>query len=300
MPAKDSSPVVNQAQENPFEQIFPSSPTLSSHPAHWNNLHLHCLQLPSWETPVFTLAHHTLVVFHAQPSSPIERSLDSLRQHEQTKVGDIVIIPAQVSTGACWSGNAECIFLGFEPKDFATMIHESIHPDRVELIPQFATADPLVYQVALALKAELEVNPSASRFYAESAKAFLAAHLLQHYCIRKPKLEIAGGLPERKLNQALEYIHEHLNEDVSLEAIATHLGMSSYYFCRLFKQSIGITPYQYLIQQRIEYAKQLLSQHQLSVTEVALEAGFASHGHLNRYFKRLVGVTPREFMRRSQ
>lgn len=300
MPAEDSSPVVDQAQENPFEQIFPSSPTLSSHPAHWNSLHLHYLQLPSWETPVFSLAHHTIVVLHAQLPYTIERSLDDLRQHEQTKVGDIVIIPAQVSTGACWSGNAECIFLGFELKDFATMIHESIHPDRVELIPQFATADPLVYQISLALKAELEANPLGSRFYAESAKAFLAAHLLQHYCVRQPKFEIVGGLPKRKLNQALEYIHEHLSEDVSLEAIATHLSMSSYYFCRLFKQSMGITPYQYLIGQRVEYAKQLLSQHELSVTEVALEAGFASHGHSNRHFKRLVGVTPREFVRRSQ
>jgi AraC family transcriptional regulator len=300
MPEEGFLPVVNQAQENPFEQVFPSSPTLSSHPASWNSFHLHCLQLPSWETPIFSLAHHTIVIFPDQPPSTIERSFDGLRKQEQVRVGDIVVIPAHVPTGACWHGKAECIFLGFEPKDFANLIHEAVHPDRVELCPKFATADPLVYQVGLALKIELAANPSSSRFYAESAKAFLAAHLVQHYCTRKPRLEITRGLPQRKLNQALEYIHAHLSEDVSLEAIATHLDMSSYYFCRLFKQSTGTTPYQYLIQQRVEYAKQLLAQQKLSVTEVAFAAGFASHGHLNRYFKRLVGVTPREFVRRSQ
>jgi AraC family transcriptional regulator len=110
---------------------------------------------------------------------------------------------------------------------------------------------------------------------------------------------LAGGLPPRKLSKALRYIHQHLAEEVSLGAIATHLNMSQFYFCRLFKQSMGVTPYQYLLQQRIERAKQLLLQDELSIAEVALEVGFANQSHFCVRFKRWVGMSPKQFARRS-
>lgn len=105
------------------------------------------------------------------------------------------------------------------------------------------------------------------------------------------------GLPKRKLQRALHYVHQHLAEEISLEAIATHLNMSQFYFCRLFKQSMGITPYQYLLQQRVERAKQLLLQDESSIADVALAAGFANQSHLCVQFKRIVGVTPKQFAR---
>lgn len=108
-----------------------------------------------------------------------------------------------------------------------------------------------------------------------------------------------GGLSKRKLQQAIHYIHQHLSEEVTLEAIATHLNMSHFYFCRMFKQSTGVTPYQYLLRLRIEHAKQLLLQGDLSIVEIALEVGFANQSHLTHHFKRLVGVTPKQFVHSS-
>jgi AraC-like DNA-binding protein len=109
----------------------------------------------------------------------------------------------------------------------------------------------------------------------------------------------ARGLPPRKLSKALQYMHQHLAEEMSLEAIATHIHISQFYFCRLFKQSMGVTPYQYLLQQRVERAKQLLLQDELSIAEIALEVGFANQSHFCVQFKRWVGISPKQFARQA-
>ncbi|NJS10840.1 MAG: helix-turn-helix transcriptional regulator, partial [Microcoleus sp. CSU_2_2] len=72
--------------------------------------------------------------------------------------------------------------------------------------------------------------------------------------------------------------------------------ISSYHFCRLFKQSTGFSPHQYVIQQRVERAKQLLRQGQMSIGEIAIACGFSHQSHFNRHFKRLTGVTPKTWI----
>jgi AraC family transcriptional regulator len=84
---------------------------------------------------------------------------------------------------------------------------------------------------------------------------------------------------------------------LELEELAQQVGMSLFYFSRLFKQSLNITPHQYVIGQRVERAKQLLRNSELPLADIALECGFANQGHLNRHFKRLTGVTPKEMAR---
>jgi len=105
------------------------------------------------------------------------------------------------------------------------------------------------------------------------------------------------GLSKRKLQQTIQYINQNLAEDLSLQTLATHIGFSQYYFCRLFKESTGLTPYQYIIQQRIERAKQLLTQDKYSIVDVALQVGFANQSHFCQRFRRITGVSPRTYRR---
>ncbi|MBE9004407.1 helix-turn-helix transcriptional regulator [Fortiea sp. LEGE XX443] len=122
----------------------------------------------------------------------------------------------------------------------------------------------------------------------------LLVRLLQAYATRKLVIRTYGdGLAKNKLQLAVDYINSHLDQDIKLTDIAELLGVSHYYFCRLFKQSIGTTPHQYLIQQRIERAKILLKNRKLSIAEVALECGFTDQSHLTKHFKRIVGLTPK-------
>ncbi|KAF3885046.1 MULTISPECIES: helix-turn-helix domain-containing protein [Nostocales] len=126
----------------------------------------------------------------------------------------------------------------------------------------------------------------------------LAVYLIRRSSKTPPKIPTVGdGLSRNALEKALNYINTHLDGEVTLSKLAEVVGMSQYYFCRLFKQSMGISPYQYLLQQRVERAKQLLEQRKFSIADIALQCGFSNQSHLNRHFKRIVGMTPFMFLK---
>jgi AraC family transcriptional regulator len=102
-------------------------------------------------------------------------------------------------------------------------------------------------------------------------------------------------LPQRQLVQVLDYIDAHLHQEIKLSDLAALLGISQFHFSCLFKQAIGTTPYQYLLQQRVERAKQLLKQTERSIMDIALECGFNSHSHLSQKFRQLTGMTPKAY-----
>jgi AraC family transcriptional regulator len=198
-----------------------------------------------------------------------------------------------------WDANANFLLLRLEPKLFASAAYESIDAEHIQITPQLRICDPLIQQIGLTLKAELERDGLSDRLYAESMANALAVHLLRRYSDQTRKIRTyPSRLPSHKLQQAIDYIQAHLAEEVSLEAVATELGMSPYYFARLFKQATGYSPYQYVIRCRIERAQELMVQESRSISSIALKVGFASQSQFGRHFKRLTGMTPKQFLQK--
>ena len=222
-----------------------------------------------------------------------ERRLDNRLQVENPYVGDVAIVPAEIDHWHLMRQDSETIVLNLEPEILSAYAREAIDLDKIELIPTFSQPDPLISGIGLALKTALESNHY-NRLYGESLYNTLFIHLLQHYAVRQPLIrEHNDGLPRYKLKQAIAYIQDRLAENISLEAMAEEVNISRFYFCRLFKQSTGITPYQYLIKCRIERSKILLRERKLSITDIALEVGFSNQSHFTKHFKRLIGITPK-------
>lgn len=88
------------------------------------------------------------------------------------------------------------------------------------------------------------------------------------------------------------YIEDRLAEDVTVSELAAHVGLNRFYFIHAFKRALGKTPHQYVIQQRVERAKQLLAERSLSISEIALRTGFGDSIQMTRSFKRVLGATP--------
>jgi AraC family transcriptional regulator len=122
----------------------------------------------------------------------------------------------------------------------------------------------------------------------------VATHELLH--IAPASRAIGTVLAKDKLRAVLAYIHENLDGDLPLVHLAGVAHVSPYHFARLFKNSTGLPPHQYVITRRIERAKELLRERNIiPLAEVAVETGFANQSHFTHHFKRLVGVTPRLF-----
>ena len=168
--------------------------------------------------------------------------------------------------------------------------------DQLELIPEFKTRNPQIEAIAMMLLGELQNSQSSSQLYLDSLANIFAVHLLRQYTTKKPQLPIyEGGLPKRQLQKVLDYIDTNLDQNIKLSDLAELLKLSQFHFSRLFKQSIGISPYQYLIKQRIELAKKLLKKTDKFIIDIAFICGFNSHSHLSKKFREFTGMTPKAY-----
>ena len=110
-----------------------------------------------------------------------------------------------------------------------------------------------------------------------------------------------NSIPEEASNsdnaiaRSLDYIRTYFNSNISIQDICNEINMSPYHFIRSFKQKYGLTPYQYLIELRINKAKDILACGQHSVSETAILCGFVSVSHFSSTFKRKTGVSPLEY-----
>jgi AraC family transcriptional regulator len=102
-------------------------------------------------------------------------------------------------------------------------------------------------------------------------------------------------LPRGRLRAVVEYIEEHLDASPTLEQLAAVACLSPYHFARQFKKATGLPPHQYVILRRVERARQLLRDGDLSLAEVAACTGFSDQSQFSHHFKRIVGVTPGQF-----
>ncbi|WP_156120376.1 AraC family transcriptional regulator [Neosynechococcus sphagnicola] len=275
--------------------VYSRQPLLISQTAAWRSIQVAHYLHPPWETPQYFALAHLIQVHLGKPVNML-LNLSGNCHDLQLTAGDISIYTAGSLIQSRWDQVAEFINLYIHPDFFQRLSAASLSPDQARLLQKPQVRDPLIQQIGQVLKTELETNGLMNRFYAESLATALVAHLLRRYMLLPPTLRQHGdGLPEYCLQQVMDHVHAHLAEDLSLDELAAIAQISPYYFARLFKQSIGVSPHQYVIQRRIERAKQLLQDDQIAIADVALQCGFPSHSHFTKLFQHQTGMTPKRY-----
>lgn len=275
------------------------TPTLSSANGPWKGFFLELHSIPSTEVEDVFFLNHVIGVHLGDPVQ-LEWKLDGCPRTQTMRAGEANLLPSNLPFSVRCEGRSDFLMISLEPKFLACAAHEIGSQNRLELTPQIGLADPLIHGLALALKVEVEAGGSNGPLYAETLATTLAVHLARKYS--GPTLrcrENSRGLAKYQLRRAIDFIHDHLSEDISLKAIAAAVGISPFHFSRLFKRSTGTSPHQYLLQCRTERAKQLLLQSSESIADVAVRLGFCDQSHMTTHFKRAYGVTPKAFLRNA-
>jgi AraC family transcriptional regulator len=209
-----------------------------------------------------------------------------------------MLVPAGSPAWGRSSGCRDALHIFLEPGLVARIAAEAfdLDPGLLTLPPLDGLDLPHLRAAMLAVAAELTAGGAGGRLAAESLANVLAVHLIRHISApRRPESGRDGVLPRGRLRAVAEYIEEHLDAGPSLDEMAAVARLSAYHFARQFKRATGLPPHQYVIMRRVERAKQLLQGGDCSLAEVAARAGFSGQSVFCHHFKRLLGVTPRQF-----
>lgn len=282
-----------------LSEAIPSQIVCSSEQVVWNNLTIRVYHhQPHTRIIIPPIAEDVLAVNLCGLTSLCGKVVRRF-QNECWEVGNLVTFPKGEPVDLQWSAANEVLVFFPSPALLATLAADvlDIDPGRVELAERINTHDPLIHQIGRALCSELQAGGPMGHLYVEALTHTLAIHLLRNHVVIPSNLSgYRDGLAPASLRRVLDYILAHLAEDLTLEQIAQEAHLSPYHFARRFKQSIGQSVHQYVIEQRLEAAKRLLLTGQLSIGEIALQVGFHDQSHLHRHFKRRYQVTPRTIL----
>jgi AraC family transcriptional regulator len=209
--------------------------------------------------------------------------------------GDIDIIPC--GAPARWEMKVICTALNLNiSADFLRQLAEQSGFDarQLRLRDRFQIRDPQIEHIGWALMWEIEQGYPGGSIFMESMATALGAQLLRSHSNMSEKHTLPNsGIPLRKLRQVTSYIEDNLSDKLSLEAIARIAELSVSHMKVQFRKSVGVPVHQYVIRRRVERAAHLLREGKMSISQIALETGFAHQSHLAMHMRRVLGISPR-------
>ncbi|MBD2463637.1 helix-turn-helix transcriptional regulator [Oscillatoria sp. FACHB-1407] len=274
------------------------SPIFSSLNLDWETILLEEYRQPSGGTTLAAEADLVIVLSLSTQPHRIYQQIGDRHHIGLYHQGDLCITPSGIPSGYQAEGDDHYLYAQIPSRFLQQVVEEALelNLDRVEVVPTFQSRNPQLEQLLRLLQAELHQDGRMGRLYVESLTNALVVNLLRDYSTTQPHItQYDGGLGDRKLLQVTHYINEALDQDIKLADLAQLAGVSQSHFSRLFKRSMGLSPHQYLLQQRVERAKQLLKNTNQSLVEIALACGFDSHSHFTRQFRHITGLTPKAY-----
>jgi AraC family transcriptional regulator len=197
-------------------------------------------------------------------------------------------------------GTCDCFSL-YLRRDTFDRLADDLGGTRIEELairPGVATNDPVIANLSSCLLPAIERPEQLSTLFVDHVVMALHTHLAQRYGgMRMPRTSGSGSLTPWQLRLARDTIDAHLDERISLAQIANDCGLSVSHFARAFRSSTGDPPHRWLMQRRVDRAKDLMRATGTPLAEIAFACGFADQSHFTRMFSQATGMTPREWRR---
>lgn len=198
------------------------------------------------------------------------------------------------------NGAFDMLLLEISPASLARIAEETDFSGVTMLHAETASVDPVLSNLVRALIPALERPAEASRLFVDQLATAIGTHLVQRYGGKTQ----APPVQSRKLSRSHEVLAknlllENLDGQVSILDISQACNLSRGYFIRAFRETTGVTPYQWLVKERVARARELLKRSDIPLSEVAIACGFSDQSHFTRVFTSIVGTTPGNWRRNA-
>lgn len=277
--------------------MYGRPPLASSEALGWTGLRVERRQLGAMGLPAHHHAHHLLMLFQGTESVGVRRQLGNKAQEALFCPGDAGLYPGGEYGAIAWNGPSDTIHLSLEAPYLENLARQGLDLAYFGLRDRFGFDDPLLNQLGRQLLDAVGTQHALGRLYAESLATALCYHLIAHHATYERRLAPDHRLPAPVLARIDAYLEAHLEEAVTLETLAGLANLSVFHFARRFKQTTGVSPYQYVLAWKVRRAQQLLRAGGLPIAGIGEALGFASPTHFGVVFKRAVGMSPRAFQR---
>jgi AraC family transcriptional regulator len=212
--------------------------------------------------------------------------------------GSAWICPAGDLVSLRVNSNFRYVRMSIDPAYFNKLVSSQPESSSIELRRTYGVAESQIGQVVDALVAESDAGNPGGLAFVEALATGLSHQLAFHAGVRKPSVpRLRGGLSVAAKRRALELMDANLDSNLSVQFLASEVGLSPAHFARAFKETMGVAPHQYLLHLRLERSRRLLDSENATLADVAQRAGFADQAHFTRFFKREYGVTPGTVLR---
>ena len=207
--------------------------------------------------------------------------------------GDVGVCPHHEEK---WVGLMNTPHLQLIISDEALMAASERESSEVALRGYRKLADPRLGALLAAVNAERAAGFPSGRLFLDGIEQALAVALVNNYAVRRPSPRIyRGGLTPARLRKVVELVHAEMEGDLSLEELADAAGLSITHFSEMFRQSTGQSPHQFVLDRRVDRAKEMLRAAEARVLDVAVACGFKTQQHFARVFRQLCGASPTEY-----
>lgn len=245
-------------------------------------------------------AHYFLVLLSPQPCREV-RLASSRTETFRAPSGTVEIIPAGADFHARWTVPKESILIGLADGYLSELLEREFDTAAIDLHPlEHGLPDRTALRLATLIREEMDHVSTRSRLYLDSLMVALCIHVLRAHtpvCGRAALPACRGGLAAHVKREIRDFMHENLQEDISLEKLAGRAGLSYGHFLRAFRQTMGEPPHRYLLNLRVRRAEQLAAETDLPLKEIARKAGFSGQSHMTTAMRQILCVTPGEVRR---
>lgn len=270
------------------------SPYLFRQSISWPGLHVHRAHVLPGRMPEQTNSSHDVNIAISGTLTTERFSSVGKRIVRKGYGGSLCITPSGQPISARWEKPLDILGISLDPQFVAQAAADNYFSPTFEFADVYKDADPLIQHIGLTLLAESESETPSGKLFSDSLIHTLMLHLLRNYSTATVKRESPnGGLSGYKLRRVREFIAANLEEDLSLAEISAVAELSQFHFARAFRKTTGLTPQQFLMQQRIERAKELLAKDELPIVEISLRTGFKNQSHFTTLFRKFTKLTPK-------